>query len=119
MYNEPTEKELRQLPMLNSTEDIPLGDKIIHMHFFIDNCDWYIVEYEPKDRLFFGYAILGDDYQNADWGYISFDEIREVRTPHGFEIDRELHWQPRKAWEIDRIQASDIAHNNEKENRSN
>ena len=108
MYNEPKEQELQKLPALYSTEEIPLGDKIIHMHFFIGNCDWYIAEYEPNDRLFFGYALLGDDYQNAEWGYISFDELRTVRTPRGFEIDRDLHWKLQKARDIDRIRKSGL-----------
>ena len=26
-------------------------------------------EFDPKDRIFFGYAILNNDLQNAEWGY--------------------------------------------------
>ena len=103
MYNEPTQKELEEIPRLYSGEDVSLLDKKIHMHLFIGNCDWYIAEFDPADRLFFGFAILGDDYQNAEWGYISLDELLALRTAQGFEIDRDLYWQPKKAGEIERI----------------
>ncbi len=76
---------------------------MIYEHFFLGGCDWYVAEYSATDRLFFGYAILNDDLDNAEWGYISFDELREVRTRQGFEVDRDLHWRTRKASEVDRI----------------
>ena len=50
-------------------------DKLIHLHFFIGGCDWYICEYDGDD-LFWGYAYLNDP-QNAEWGYISFPELKE------------------------------------------
>lgn len=103
MYNEPSSKQLSRIPALYSSEDVKLKDKIIHMHFFIGGCDWYIAEYDSTERLFFGYAILGDDFQNAEWGYISFDELRGVKTRQGFEIDRDLYWEADKASNIERI----------------
>lgn len=105
MYNEPTDSELEKIPRLYSTEEFPSADIIIHAHFFIGGCDWYIAEYDPEKRLFFGYVILGDDYVNAEWGYISLDELCEVRTPKGFEIDRDLYWKPRKAKDVERIKS--------------
>ncbi len=48
------------------------------MHFFIGNCHWYIAEYDGED-IFFGYAILNGDIQNAEWGYISFSELKEIK----------------------------------------
>ena len=75
MWNEPTPEELEQLPGLYATETTPLEDKLIHMHFFFGACDWYMAEYSPTDRLFFGYAILNNDLVNAEWGYVSLDEL--------------------------------------------
>lgn len=50
----------------------------------------------------FGFAILNEDYQNAEWGYIDYDELLELNV-RGFEIDRDLHWNPQKAGSIDKI----------------
>jgi hypothetical protein len=44
MWNEPTKERLAKIPKLYETEDIPLQDKKIHLHFFIWGSDWYICE---------------------------------------------------------------------------
>ncbi len=103
MWNEPSREQLARLPRLYSTESVPLPEKLIHMHFFLGSCDWYAAEYCPSDRLFFGYAILNDDFDNAEWGCFAYDEMRAIRTDSGIEIDRDLHWTRRRAVDVDRI----------------
>lgn len=98
MWNEPTEKQLAKLPKLYETENVPTKDKKVLMHFFIGSCDWYVTEYSPEDRLFFGWACLGD-LQNAEWGYISLDELKELKVKF-MEVDRDLHFVPCKISEI-------------------
>ena len=102
MYNEPTAKQLEKIPGHYETEDVTTDEKIIHMHFFIGGCDWYITEYDPVDKLFFGFANLNDD-QNAEWGYISLEEMKESNIK-GFEVDRDLNWTVRAVKEVDEIQ---------------
>jgi len=102
MWNEPSEEELRKLPKLYETEKVSLEEKLIHMHFFIGGCDWYISEYDQDNHLFFGYAILNNDLQNSEWGYISYDELRDINV-RGIEIDRDLYWKPQRALEIEQI----------------
>jgi hypothetical protein len=101
MWNEPSPEDLAKIPKLYATEGTPLAEKIIYEHFFIGSCDWFIAEYDGDD-LFFGYADLGDP-QNAEWGYVSYREMREVKVGPGLEVDRDLHWKPRKAGEIGKI----------------
>jgi hypothetical protein len=81
-----------------------LKDKLIYLHFFIGGCDWYIAEYDGED-LFWGYAILNNDHDFAEWGYISFGELKEIKIQSWLEIDCELEeiWKVRKASEIERI----------------
>ena len=102
MWNTPSTDQLALLPRLYETEDIPLEEKIIHMHFFLAGCDWFIAEYDGAD-LFWGYAILNEDNQNAEWGYISFSELKNLKTRSDLEIDRDLYWKPQKASEIEKI----------------
>jgi hypothetical protein len=54
--------------------------------------------------MFFGYAILHEDYQMAEWGYVSFAELRSINIG-GLEIDCELaeYFKPKRAAEIDKI----------------
>lgn len=104
MWNTPTQERLAKIPRLYETEHIPLRDKMIHLHFFIGGCDWYIAEYDGDD-LFWGYAILNNDHLCAEWGYISFKELKSINIQGWLEIDCELeeYWQIRKASEIERI----------------
>ena len=102
MWNYPSDKQLDKIPAMYATEKIPLKDKIVHMHFFIGGSDWYATEYSKEDRLFFGYAILNNDEQNAEWGYFSLDELADIKL--GFvEIDRDRCWTPCKASEVAKI----------------
>ncbi len=102
MWNEPTENQLARIPRLYQTDEIPLEDKLIYLHFFIGGSDWYVAEYDGKD-LFFGYAILNGDENMAEWGYISFKELKELKIPPGFEVDCDLFWEAKKASEIEKI----------------
>ncbi len=103
MWNRPSEKELSKIPALYSTDKIDCPDKIIHLHFFIGSNDWFIVEYDSKNQLFFGFAILNRDLQNSEWGYISFRELCEIEVGGFLEVDRDLYFTPKKAKEVERI----------------
>ena len=104
MWNIPSKERLDSIPRLYKTEEIPLKDKKIYLHFFIGGCDWYICEYDGNDT-FFGFCILNSDFQNAEWGYVSFSELNSVRIDNCLEIDcvREEYWQICKASEIEKI----------------
>jgi len=104
MWNVPTRQRLAKIPNLYETERIPLQDKLIHLHFFIGDCDWYIAEYDGKD-MFWGFAVLNGDLQNAEWGYVPFGELKEIKVNGWLEVDCEVEeaWRVRKASEIARI----------------
>jgi len=128
MWNEPTPEQLASIPSLYCTEKIPFEDKVICLHFFIPGNDsalddvlqsipstqtryrhvflsnsfhWYIAEYDGKD-LFNGFAHLGDP-QCAEWGYISFGELREPGA-HGIHVIHDVLWKPKRFAEIMRAQ---------------
>jgi hypothetical protein len=103
MINRPTESELLKLAQINIDKNTPLEDRIIHMHFFLDGRDWYVSQYDPQRRHFFGYMIPNDDYHRARWGYFSFDELDRTRTRAKIEVVRNTHWKPKRAIEVDRI----------------
>jgi hypothetical protein len=104
MWNTPSKERLGKIPRLYETESIPLKDKLIHLHFFIAGCDWYIAEFDGDD-LFWGFAILNNDYLNAEWGFISFSELKAIKISGWLEIDCELEelWRIRKSSEIENI----------------
>ena len=105
MWNEPSKEQLGKIPRLYETEEIPLEDTLIYLHFFIGGSDWYIAEYDGED-LFFGYAILNGDTEMAEWGYGSFRELKELKVRPGFEVDCDLFWEVKKASQVDKIKAA-------------
>ena len=103
MWNIPSKERLDRIPRLYATENVPIKDKEIHLHFFIGGCDWYVAEYDGED-LFFGYAILNGDFECAEWGYVNFTELKSLKSSF-VEIDCELEefWGVKKVSEISKI----------------
>jgi hypothetical protein len=103
MWNEPEKTRLDRIPRLYETEKTPVEDKLIYLHFFIGGCDWYVAEYDG-DNIFWGYAVLNGDLQNAEWGYFSFSELREVKIDGWCEVDCELEdvWRVKMFKEIEK-----------------
>lgn len=101
MWNKPTPETLAQIPNLYETEHVALKDKIIHLHFFIGGCDWFMAE-SDGNGLMWGYAILNQDYDMAEWGYISFAELAAINI-NSIEIDNDLYWEKQPASQIEKI----------------
>jgi len=108
MFNEPTDIELAKVPRLYETENVSAKDKIIHMHFFLGSSDWFIAEFDGDD-IFFGFACLNGWTDLAEWGYISFNELKQLKVDapvsiNGqkalipLEVDRDVYWISRKAF---------------------
>mgnify|MGYP001614373355 FL=1 len=102
MWNKPSDEELAQIPPLYSSENIPIREIMIHMHFFIGGSDWYAAEYNPEERIFFGFVILNEDYEMAEWGHFGLNELCDIKVSF-LEIDRDLHFIPTKAENIENI----------------
>lgn len=93
---------LDTLPKPYSNESTPLTDQVIHLHYFVAGCDWWITEYDPSDNTAFGYVCLGDP-QNAEWGYIALAEVEAVSVPitingdifGSLPVERDLYWEPK------------------------
>ena len=103
MWNEPSKERLARIPRLYETEHMPLKEKLVYIHFFIGGSDWYACEYDGE--RFFGFVILNSDFQNAEWGYFDFEELKSIKVSSWLEIDceKEEFWKVRKASEIENI----------------
>jgi len=84
---------LDPIPDLYETEDTPLADKLLHLHYFVGACDWYVAELDGDHRIAFGYVNLGDD-QNAEWGYMDLTELRGIVVHDRLVVERDLDWAP-------------------------
>lgn len=57
---------------------------------------WYATEYDPDQRLFFGYVSIWGDW-NDEWGYFSLDELEAFRGKFGLKIERDLYFDEQPA----------------------
>lgn len=81
----------KKLPALRSQDGKAPAQVRVVVKFFnpYGAGTWYATEYDPKERLFFGYARISD----GELGYFSLDELESVRVPpFGLGIERDLYW---------------------------
>ena len=97
-----TEEILKQLPKLYSTENVPLEEKIAVVKYFnpCGPATWYGIEYDPEEKLFFGYADLFGDETCAEYGMFSLTELENINLPFGLKIERDLHFTPKPMKEV-------------------
>jgi hypothetical protein len=82
------------IPALYATQGQPAAEKVLHAHYFVTGCDWWIAEYDPNTGPAFGYACLGDP-NLAEWGYVDLTELEAVAVHDGLVVvERDLHWVP-------------------------
>lgn len=94
-------KELeRRFAQVGRDDETPIEDKVIIAKFFnpTGGQTWFATEYDPETRLFFGFVSLFGDH-NDEWGSFSLDELQEIKGMFGLGIERDLHYQERKASE--------------------
>lgn len=104
MWAKPSKEEIERIPKLYEQDGEHTADKFVYLHFFVGSCDWYITEFDGEND-FFGFAILGDP-EMAEWGYISFTELKEFKGQYGLEVDTDKHWEIKKVKDIPKIVAA-------------
>ncbi|MFA5395088.1 MAG: DUF2958 domain-containing protein [Methanogenium sp.] len=60
---------------------------------------WYATEYDPKEKIFFGYVSIFGDH-NDEWGSFSLEELENVECKAGLSIERDLHCGEQKISEF-------------------
>ena len=82
------------LPPLYAMENTPESDHVIYVKFFDPRSQWtwYACEYDPKERLCFGYVV---GYEK-EWGYFSLDELESLKMADGItpRIELDLQFTP-------------------------
>ena len=51
---------------------------------------WYATEYNPEEKIFFGYVSIFGDW-NDEWGSFSLQELQDFRGKCGLGIERDLY----------------------------
>jgi len=94
-----TKELMDKLPKLYSQENVK--DPMVIVKFFnpVGRENWFAIEYNPEEKLFFGYASLFGDY-NDELGYFGLEELEQVKLPLGIKIERDLYFEPTPLSEI-------------------
>jgi|SRR5271157_5335733 len=93
-------KELEQrFAKVGSQENVK--DPLIIAKFFnpAGAGTWYATEYNPEERIFFGYASIFGDW-NDEWGYFSLDELQSFKGKLGLGIERDLYFEEKPASQV-------------------
>lgn len=82
---------VNNMPKTYETDGVDINEKIITLHYFYANMDWYIIEkdMEGEEAQYQAFGLADIGFGLSGLGYISIDEIINMR---GTEID--LHWTP-------------------------
>ena len=59
---------------------------------------WLATEYDPVDKIFFGYASIFGDH-NDEWGSFSLEEFENFKGRFGLGIERDLYFKETKSSE--------------------
>lgn len=61
--------------------------------------NWFATEYDPTEKIFFGYVSLFGDH-NDEWGSFSLEELESLKLPFGLGIERDINFQEKPMSEI-------------------
>jgi hypothetical protein len=96
-----TKELLKQFEKVGRQEDIK--DPIVVAKFFNPTGagTWYATEYDPEERIFFGFASIFGDH-NDEWGYFSLEELECYQGKFLLGIERDLHFEAQPFSQIKR-----------------
>ena len=57
---------------------------------------WYVIEYDPREKLFFGYV----EGFESELGYFTLSELQTIRGHLGLPVERDLYFTPTPLSEI-------------------
>lgn len=86
-----TKELLKRFAEVGSQENVK--DPIVICKFFNSTGIgfWFATEYNPEEKMFFGYVSLFGDY-NDEWGSFSLAELEEFKGLGGLGIERDLYF---------------------------
>jgi predicted kinase len=93
---------IENMPKTYDTENIKNDEKVVYLHYFYGQSDWYIVEkdMEREQLQAFGYVILNGDTEMAEWGYINIEELKKTnRVELDFYFTPIAFGELKKTWQ--------------------
>jgi len=98
-------EQLNKLPQLYETENIPPEDKTVHLHFTVNECNWWAIEWDRRDT-FFGFVILNGWNHGSEFGYFNLSDLLEIKIGGCLEVLNNPFWIPRPIKDVGLIRES-------------
>lgn len=86
-----TATDLEHLPPLFSTDTVPPDRKVVQVHFFLPDWDFWAVEFDLEEGIFAGWV---QTPQGPEWGTLRAEDLLALQRP-GHPLERDEHWIPR------------------------
>ncbi|WP_199550319.1 hypothetical protein [Streptomyces sp. N35] len=100
----PPAKTLKAIPALYATEDTPMPDKTVHLHYFATWGDIWITEINPETMEAYGFGMIGhSDPAYGDWGYYdlpAYESLAPDMRRSRWVMERDLHFTPAPARDV-------------------
>lgn len=76
MWNIPTKEQLARIPRMFETDDTPLEEKTIYLHFFFGDCDWFVAELHREGvNLDLLRPLMGHGERDTTGRYTTIDRL--------------------------------------------
>ena len=80
------------IPPFYGSEAVELEDKIVYAKFFLPDAQWIwlVLEYDRESNSIFALV----DGLEKELGYVSIEELEQVRGHMGLHVERDLYFEP-------------------------
>lgn len=98
-----TQEMRKKTPALRDQAEVGLDNLVLHYKLFTPwaNWTWYIAEADYETGECFGLV----EGLETELGYFDLNELMEIRGPVGLKIERDMHFEPKKYYDIVRKSA--------------
>ena len=92
------------VPPLYEQQDVE--DPIVHTKLFTPcrSWTWLITEYDPENKLAFGFCYDASYPDGAELGYVSITELESLRLRGCPAVERDLWFEPKRLPEAVRVE---------------
>lgn len=89
-----TKENKKSLPALYA-QDGKGKEATVFVKFFYPAgaATWYATEYDPEEKIFFGWADLTGS--TGEFGYFALSELESFTGAMGLKIERDMHFEPK------------------------
>jgi hypothetical protein len=92
-------KRLKQYPLYSQDGKGKRAKCVVKLFLCVGAWTWYILEADLEEDMAYGIIINGEG--EGEYGYISLQELRDVRTWKGLAVERDISFQPTLLKDID------------------